>query len=100
MVEADGAFQTQDLTLAVILASSSFEYRLGKVDQRCMWTFVPNIDRDEELDALVFAYAQHGLKVEPRRFVADMARMREEMYRFLGIGDRRRKPIAPSAQTA
>ena len=100
MERADGAFQTGDMSLAAVLALNGFSYKLEEDGRRCRWVFKHSLDQEEELDQIVFTYAQNGSLVEPRAYLGEVSRLREEMYRFLGIGDRRRRSSAsPSAQS-
>lgn len=103
MVEVDGAFRTQDLALVVVLASEGYTYTHERTNShRCQFVFDCPVDREEDFDDLIDAYEGGNVKVEPRSFVIEQARVRDKMMRFLGVPNRRRRPgsDAPSAQTA
>jgi hypothetical protein len=102
MVETDGAYRTQDMALATVLVSAGFKCSLERLNsQRVCWVFAdPRPERAEDFENLLDAYESHSCRVEPRSFIIETARVREEMMGFLGIPSRRRLPDAPSAQTA
>lgn len=100
MVETDGAFGTDDLALAVVLISEGYSYKLERLNSKQVrWIFNPPEHREEEFDELLGAYDERAVRVEPRSFMIEYARVRGEMFRFLGAPDRRRHPDAPSVST-
>ena len=102
MTEADGAFRTDDMTLAVVLSLRGFKYRTesmtGFQRKRVSWVFECSGKAAVTLRSIVDKYSSEEYRVEPRAFVMRMAQVREEMYRLIGTQDRRHARSAPSAQ--
>jgi len=100
MPGADGAFRTDDMTLAVVLALAGYTYRveaiMGRYRKWANWVFD---DLGGETGEIIATYAKDQWLVEPRAFVQMMAKVREEMYVAVGKEDRRHgtKRDAPSA---
>lgn len=102
MIEADGAYRTGDMTLATVLVASGFKYILERHNRkRAAWVFLDvDSEREDDFDDLVDSYESGSCRVEPRAFVEELARVRTELYRFLGVGSRQHDGTAPAARPA
>lgn len=88
MVHADGYLRTDDMTLATVLAIQGYSPSMTiKNGGGCVWVLPPD-EVDEYAEDVVNEYVSGAFRVEPRRFVREMKIVREDMYRFLGIGNK------------
>lgn len=94
MVEVDGAFRTDDMTLAAVLVSQGYRCTIERLNSRhAVWVFK---DDSEEFGDLVEAYEEGSVKVEPKSFMIEFSRVRSELYEFLGHRAQRRPRSAPA----
>lgn len=82
-------FRTSDMALAAALAAHGLSYTVARQKEdrhRVMWIFSCSNGRMAEL---VDEYHQDELYVEARRFMRSYANVRGDMYRLLGVRQRR-----------
>lgn len=97
MLEDDGVIRTVDMTLATVLTLNGYHPVMEfKKDRQVQWVIAYE-DVDEYSVEIMSDYFAGGCRVEPRRFTRELRAVRQNMYQFLGIGDRQRgMPITPS----
>jgi hypothetical protein len=92
----DGAYRTDDMALATMLALAGFAYQLTKItEHKAIWIFTATESRQEEMDDLIDDYAEFKGKVEPRAFVTRWGELRRELFMIVPPPHRRR-PAAPA----
>lgn len=84
MYHLDGQLETDDLTLAVVLALNGFHPVMEKRQRAVYWT-VSAEHLDEDMQGFLEDYQRGSLLVEPRRFSREWAAMRNELYRLIGM---------------
>lgn len=90
----DGAYRTDDMACATVLALAGYSYELSKITERkVLWVFRPTLEQEEEFDDLLDKYEGWSASVEPRRFIIRFSELRDELFATLGP---RRQPVARS----
>jgi hypothetical protein len=100
VIETDGAFRTKDMTEATLLASQGFRYTLERQSANlAVWVFEVTDENAEDLESITSNYVERSTRVEPRAFMAEVGRIRSELYKFL-----KQRPVriadAPSSQAS
>ncbi|MBS0550728.1 MAG: hypothetical protein JSR24_23475 [Proteobacteria bacterium] len=76
-------FRTNDLALATVLCMQGYDttrlVRKRQDRQEAEWEF----DRDDRLDKVVIEYGAGTHQVEPRHFMANLQKVRKQLYGFL-----------------
>jgi hypothetical protein len=83
-------YRTDDMCFATVLSCAGFRYTLERLSRsKAIWIFeVPGDPDDQErFEDLCDDYDSYSHKVEPRSFLADMVKIRREMFALLD-GDR------------
>jgi hypothetical protein len=77
------------MTMAVVLICHGYNPKMvkGSHSREVVWIF-PADEVDEFAEDLIEEFVQGGTRVEPRRFARELRVVRQDLYRFLGIGDR------------
>lgn len=85
MIHADGYLATDDMALAVTLILNGFDTDIELHGRQVVW--VISAEQFDEDEANIFRedYLRGALRVEPRRFARELAAVRKDMYRVLGI---------------
>lgn len=99
MIQSDGSFRTDDMTLAIVLACHGFNPSLNIEERRGkkigIWV-LPVAEVTEAVKTLVDEYMSSRIRVEPRRFMREARHVRHELYKFLDHQDSPRgTPIRP-----
>lgn len=90
--DSDTEFPTRELSLAAFLSLRGYRFELRrdgftrKGRPRGLWVFE---DRDGELWMEIQAFNEGGAKVEPTKFLNEVSTVRELMFEFLGISNKR-----------
>jgi hypothetical protein len=80
--------RTDDMTFACVLSLQNFKLELqtGEKPGRAIWVVdEEQLDGHDDIDQFVRDYRNGICRVEPRRFMQELRRVRKELYDFLGF---------------
>lgn len=88
MPDSDGKYGTVDLAEATVLSGWGFSYELERLSKtQARWVFTPPIegsDAEDKFWETVQRYKEGACTVEPRSFLLEVKKVRNELYTFLG----------------
>ena len=99
MLKGDSqVYRTTDLAEASLLAANGYKYELERLNQhQAAWVFGVTGSTEEDFFELSEQYQGRSARVEPRAFLAQVKKVRNELYRFLGDDAPRKPDLEPDA---
>lgn len=84
MVHADGTIRTDEMSLTAVLIMNGYAPVMMRGRSGCVWVIQAD-EVDELAEEIVDDFVRGACRVEPKRFIREVAQVRKEMYKFLNL---------------